>query len=579
MSRNTRYNKKLSKITNINEDCSEVSSEEDQYELGESDDYSEYSESTETGEIEGSSDSEEENFNLRRNKKRARIISSSDTEDERTSIPSTSRDVIEEIEIAADGTRWVKLKAGKSRGRPSVHTIFKDIAGPTGYAKRNIMSGCVTSAFDLIIDAHIMKHIKDCTETEARRVLKNDWRITVSELRTFLAILYARGAYEVRALKASYLWSKKWGPSFFRDTMTRDRFMQILRFIRFDKRTERSERLQTDKFALISELWNRFISNSQACYKPHQNITVDEQLFPTKARCRFTQYMPNKPHKFGIKFWLAVDVESKYILNGFPYLGKDDTRCSNSLGQFVVLKLVEPYLHRGRNITTDNFFTSIPLAKKLLEQKTTLIGTIRSNKRELPKPAKETKDKMPLFSSNLYKSEDCTLTVYKSKPKIKVLLLSTKHRNIQIEDNRKHVPETITFYNKTKFGVDVADQMARKYSIKAGCFRWPLQVFYNILDLAAINAWILYKECTGSKISRKEFIFSLADELAGENKENIRHSSDVSNQSPSTSGVRKSCQVGYCNKNKSSNCCMYCKKIVCGKCTKEIQYVCKKRPR
>ncbi|KAK9511373.1 hypothetical protein O3M35_000041 [Rhynocoris fuscipes] len=101
MSRNTRYNKKLSKITNINVDCSEVSSEEDQYELGESDDYSEYSESTETGEIEGSLDSEEENFfNLRRNKKRAWIISSSDTENERTSIPSSSRNgvLVQEVD-------------------------------------------------------------------------------------------------------------------------------------------------------------------------------------------------------------------------------------------------------------------------------------------------------------------------------------------------------------------------------------------------------------------------------------------------------------------------------------------------
>ncbi|CAK9834249.1 hypothetical protein ANTRET_LOCUS10801 [Anthophora retusa] len=183
---------------------------------------------------------------------------------------------------------------------------------------------------------------------------------------------------------------------------------------------------------------------------------------------------------------------------------------------------------------------------------------------------------MTLFSSNLYKSENCTLTVYKSKPKVKVLLLSTKHRNIQIEDNCKRVPETVTFYNKTKFGVDVADQIARKYSVKAGCFRWPLQVFYNILDLAAINAWMLYKECTESKISRKEFIFCLGEELAGENKKNICQSSDVSVLSPSTSGVRKSCHVSYCNKNRSNNCCMYCKKIVCGKCINEILYICKK---
>ncbi|CAD1469963.1 unnamed protein product, partial [Heterotrigona itama] len=59
--------------------------------------------------------------------------------------------------------------------------------------------------------------------------------------------------------KASYSWSKKWGLAFFSNTIPRDQFMQILRFIRFDKRTERSERLRTNKFALISEIWNKFL--------------------------------------------------------------------------------------------------------------------------------------------------------------------------------------------------------------------------------------------------------------------------------------------------------------------------------
>ena len=101
------------------------------------------------------------------------------------------------------------------------------------------------------------------------------------------------------------------------------------------------------------------------------------------------------------------------------------------------------------------------------------------------------------------------------------------------------------FYNKTKYGVD---QMARKYSVQARSFRWPLQVFFNILDLTAINAWILYKECTRSKISRKEFIFCLAEELTEENKDNICQRSDASFLSSSTSEVRKSCQVDYCKK-------------------------------
>ena len=90
--------------------------------------------------------------------------------------------------------------------------------------------------------------------------------------------------------------------------------------------------------------------------------------------------------------------------------------------------------------------------------------------------------------------------------------------------------------------------MARKYSVKARSFRWPLQVFFSILDLAAINAWILYKECTRSKISRKEFIFCLAEELTEENKDNICQRSDALFLSPSTSEVRKSCQVDYCKK-------------------------------
>ena len=70
---------------------------------------------------------------------------------------------------------------------------------------------------------------------------------------------------------------------------------------------------------------------------------MDEQLFSKKARCRFTQYMANKPDKFGIKFWLAVDVKSKYILNAIPYLGKDEARPAiQRLSESVVIKLVKP---------------------------------------------------------------------------------------------------------------------------------------------------------------------------------------------------------------------------------------------
>ena len=38
------------------------------------------------------------------------------------------------------------------------------------------------------------------------------------------------------------------------------------------------------------------------------------------------------------------------------------------------------------------------------------------------------------------------------------------HSTVDIGDNWKFNPETKTFYNSIKFGVNVVDQMARKYT-------------------------------------------------------------------------------------------------------------------
>ena len=60
--------------------------------------------------------------------------------------------------------------------------------------------------------------------------------------------------------------------------------------------------------------------------------------------------------------------------------------------------------------------------------------------------------------------------------------------------------------------MDVADLMVRQYSVKAGTRCWPVAVFYEILNLVSINAYILYKEKTIEKISGIDFIFKLINE-------------------------------------------------------------------
>ena len=65
------------------------------------------------------------------------------------------------------------------------------------------------------------------------------------------------------------------------------------------------------------------------------------------------------------------------------------------------------------------------------------------------------------------------------------------HTGVGNFSEEKAKPESVIYYNNTN-SVDILDQWA--YSFKGGMRRWPVAVFYNILDLAGINARILFKE-------------------------------------------------------------------------------------
>ena len=129
--------------------------------------------------------------------------------------------------------------------------------------------------------------------------------------------------------------------------------------------------------------------------------------------------------------------------------------------------------------------------------------------------------------------------------------------------------------------------MACNYSTRYPSRHWPVHVFQNILDLASINAWILYSEVTGEKLSRHDFNLGLAEELAYSLKnlelaESAGDSDEILEEVSSTPNKkRKQCQVRLCKNNKTVMTCKKCEKYVCGKCTavtKQIVFckLCKK---
>ena len=105
-----------------------------------------------------------------------------------------------------------------------------------------------------------------------------------------------------------------------------------------------------------------------------------------------------------------------------------------------------------------------------------------------------------------------TLTSYQCKATKNVAVFSSLHLDILVSshENPKKKPDSVLYYNKTKVGVNLYDQMTRFYSVKAARRRWPL-----LVDMAHINNWILYKHICQSSISRREFIQRVAEELTG----------------------------------------------------------------
>ena len=129
---------------------------------------------------------------------------------------------------------------------------------------------------------------------------------------------------------------------------------------------------------------------------------------------------------------------------------------------------MDPYRESGLNVTTDNYFTSLRLAQNLLQSNTTLVGTVRGNRREIPHELRRT-NSQPLHTSRfLFTEEDGVLMLsYKAKAKNTVYLLSSMHdwKAVRQDDSKKR-PEAILYYNSTKGGVDNADEMLRSYSTK-----------------------------------------------------------------------------------------------------------------
>lgn len=147
----------------------------------------------------------------------------------------------------------------------------------------------------------------------------------------------------------------------------------------------------------------------------------------------------------------------------------------------------------------------------------------------------------------------------------------------------------ITLYNATKGGVDLVDQMSGTYNVGRTTNRWPLALFFNLLNIAGINSFVIYNSNNNTNVKRRLFLKQLGmclikniQNLRAENKyvhTKIRNTikrlrdggSDVAEPGPSKRlGTKGRCYL--CPDSKTQYFCYKCKKYLCLK--KHSNFVC-----
>lgn len=416
---------------------------------------------------------------------------------------------------------WATTK-GHTSVRTSARNIVRTARGPNRSC-RGITSA--DSCFELFFTNEIIEEIVKWTNVEIsvkraiyQTVTATQGDTNTLEIRALVGVLILSAALKDNHLTSDEIFNSNYCGSGYVAAMSRERFDFLVRCLRFDDRDLRLQRSQNDLFTPIRIIWDMLITQCRNNYTPGTNVTIDEQLLAFRGRCKFRMYIPNKPAKYGIKIEMMCDSGTYYMIDAIPYLGKGTDTGRLPLGEYFVKELTRTIHGTNRNVTTDNWFTSIPLAKSLqLEPyKLTLVGTLRANKREIPEELKNNRIRQ-VGSSIFCYDGPLTLVSFKSKPSKVVYLLSSCDEEGTVNTSTKK-PHMIEFYNSTKGGVDTFDQMCSNMSSSRKTSRWPMCVFYGMINIACINSYII--QChnlstAGQKVvPRRNFMKTLYFQLA-----------------------------------------------------------------
>lgn len=408
------------------------------------------------------------------------------------------------------------------RRTPAHNIIRGGLPGLTITARQLGDSPNKMDVWNMIFDQTIVEQIVQCTnvklaasrESIRQNTSRSNYRGTdVIEINALLGLLLLSSVLKSNSESVLSMFCND-GTSrpIFNAGMSGKRFEILLSCLRFDDAQTRLQRKTTDKAAAVSQIFYKVINNSKKLYCVSEHVTIDEMLVPFRGRCGFRVYMPKKPHKYGIKIMCLTDAKTSYLYNAYIYTGKDSdgiglTPKEQELSKPTqsIVRLCKPIQNSNRNVTADNWFSSMELTESLEKMKLTYVGTMRKDKKVIPNEFLADRDRTQ-GSVRFGFNGNRTLVSFVPKKNRAVVLISTMHHDKSI-DEEKNKPEIISFYNSTKCGVDILDMKCAVYASNRRTRRWPVAILYRLLSIASANSHILHL-CYKGTPSKTRFQFT-----------------------------------------------------------------------
>ena len=190
------------------------------------------------------------------------------------------------------------------------------------------------------------------------------------------------------------------------------------------------------------------------------------------------------------------------------------------LGPSIVYQLTKPLHGKHHQVFIDNYFSTVPLMEYLLHHQVYCCGTIRSDRKYLPKNLKT--EKTLQRGEFDYHVSDGGLVFYKWKDNKVVTLLSNFHGTESAtvlrtqKDGRRinfNCSVAIKDYNTYMDGVDKADMLISSYGLSRKSKKWWHRIFFGLIDRALCNAFIAFNKITKAKMKSLYFRRRLAQSL------------------------------------------------------------------